>query len=108
MRPLPVLPPNLRADLGEGECAVFMKTVFPVQVIVTPLPQLCCLPRCSLRGQLGEGRVGKGPPPSLPTAGYRIGSEAVGRVGVRPREDGQRGNPFQGRVAGLERVIEYH
>jgi hypothetical protein len=58
--PLPVLPPNLRADLGEGECAIFLKTVFPGQVIVTPLPQLCRLPRCSLRGQLGEDRVGVG------------------------------------------------
>jgi len=56
--PLPVLPPNLRADLGEGECAIFLKTVFPGQVIVTPLPQLCRLPRCSLRGQLGGGQGG--------------------------------------------------
>jgi hypothetical protein len=37
-----------------------MKTVFPVQIIVTPLPQFCRLPRCSLRGQLGEDRVGVG------------------------------------------------
>jgi hypothetical protein len=37
--PLPVLPPNLSADLGEGrECAVFMKTKIQTQIKVVPPP----------------------------------------------------------------------
>ena len=36
--PLPVLPPNLRTHLGEGGCALFMKTLFPVQIEIAPPP----------------------------------------------------------------------
>ena len=36
--PLPGLPPNRRTDLGEGECAVFMKTLIPVQIEMAPPP----------------------------------------------------------------------
>ena len=36
--PLPGLPPNRRTDLGEGECAVFMKTLIPVQIEIAPPP----------------------------------------------------------------------
>jgi hypothetical protein len=36
--PLPVLPPSRSADLGEGECAVFMIILVPIQVMITPPP----------------------------------------------------------------------
>jgi len=36
--PLPVFPPNLSADLGEGECAVFMNILFLAQREVVPPP----------------------------------------------------------------------
>ncbi len=36
--PLPVLSPNRRTDLGEGECAVFMEPIILVQVEIAPPP----------------------------------------------------------------------
>ena len=36
--PLPVLPPNLSADLGEGECAVYMNIFVTTQVEIIPPP----------------------------------------------------------------------
>jgi hypothetical protein len=88
--PLPVLPPNLRADLGEGECAIFFEDCiswpgycYAPPPIVPPAPLL-------VAGSIGGGQGG--------------GRNA--RLVTRPREDGQRGDALQGRFACVERVIE--
>jgi len=36
--PLPVLPPNQSSDLGDGEYAVFMKTIISSQLDILPHP----------------------------------------------------------------------
>jgi len=48
--PLPVLPPNQKSDLGEGEQKLFMKIVITSQIVLTPPP----FPLV----EMGEGRVG--------------------------------------------------
>ena len=55
--PLPGLPPNRRTDLGEGECSVFMETIIPIEVELTPPPIVIACP-AAFAGSIGEVREG--------------------------------------------------